>query len=197
MKIDIDENALNKLQPKDRCIYLYSLLYPDKPLRDIAHDLRITVYKSRVILLSVKSVKKQTKIKQKIKQKSNTVEPVAIEDADEFSNKKQTENQTKIKQNYVKYTDGFLCDKWQNELYNNLIPYVETYGKEMIVEFCNYWNEPNKSKSDCRWHMEKTWSINGRLSLWSRRTKITQKTNMILTDNNESKYDNDKNIWET
>lgn len=90
-----------------------------------------------------------------------------------------------------------MCDKWQNELYNNLIPYVETYGKEMIVEFCNYWNEPNKSKSDCRWHMEKTWSINGRLSLWSRRTKITQKTNMILTDNNESKYDNDKNIWET
>ena len=92
MKIDIDENALNKLQPKDRCIYLYSLLYPDKPLRDIAHDLRITVYKARVILLSVKSVKNQTKIKQKIACCNRRCRRIFKQK----SNRKSNKNQTKL-----------------------------------------------------------------------------------------------------
>ena len=196
MKITVDDKILNKLSPKERCIYLYYMLYPDKTLREIAYDLHITFYKARVTLLSVKKNKNQSEINQKINQKSIRVQPLQMDSSSTSSIKNQSENQTKIKQDFVKYKDNFPCSKWQNKLYNDLIPFIEKYGKNMIADFCDYWNEPNKSKSDCRWHMEKTWSINGRLSLWSRREKKNRnKSSMILNDNSESKYDKDDEIW--
>lgn len=55
--------------------------------------------------------------------------------------------------------------------YNSLIPYVSTYGKEMVREFYNYWSEPNKSNSKLRYEQEKTWDLSRRLARWSNHNK--------------------------
>lgn len=55
--------------------------------------------------------------------------------------------------------------------YNSLIPYVSTYGKEMVREFYDYWSEPNKSYSKLRFEQEKTWDLCRRLARWSNNNK--------------------------
>lgn len=55
--------------------------------------------------------------------------------------------------------------------YNSLIPYVSTYGKEMVREFYDYWSEPNKSCSRLRFEQEKTWDLGRRLARWSNNNK--------------------------
>jgi hypothetical protein len=53
------------------------------------------------------------------------------------------------------------------KFYDELIPYVTTYGKEMIRAFFDYWTEPSKSKTRIRKDMEKTWDVEKRLRRWS------------------------------
>ena len=55
--------------------------------------------------------------------------------------------------------------------YNSLIPFVSTYGKEMVREFYDYWSEPNKSNSKLRYEQEKTWDLSRRLARWSNHNK--------------------------
>lgn len=57
----------------------------------------------------------------------------------------------------------------RDKFYHLLIPYVSTYGKDMIMHFFDYWSEMNKSKSKMRWESEKTWELARRLEYWSRR----------------------------
>lgn len=61
-------------------------------------------------------------------------------------------------------------EKRAKDFYNSLIPYVVTYGKEMVREFYNYWSEPNKSQSRLRFEQERTWDLNRRLARWSNHT---------------------------
>lgn len=53
----------------------------------------------------------------------------------------------------------------------DLRPYVEIYGREMINEFYAYWSEPNKSKSKMRFEQERTWDLERRLTRWSNNNK--------------------------
>jgi hypothetical protein len=54
---------------------------------------------------------------------------------------------------------------------NTLKPFLETYGKEMIRKFYDYWTEPNKSNTKFKMELEKTWSLERRLETWSAREK--------------------------
>lgn len=54
----------------------------------------------------------------------------------------------------------------EQQFYNSLAKYVETYGKEMVRKFYDYWREPNKSKSKMRWEQERTWDLGLRLKKW-------------------------------
>ena len=54
------------------------------------------------------------------------------------------------------------------EFYEELVPYVDIYGKDMIREFYDYWTEPNKSNTQSRKDMEKTWNTSRRLTTWSK-----------------------------
>lgn len=65
--------------------------------------------------------------------------------------------------------------------YNMLIPFVKTYGREMIREFFDYWSEPNKSHSKMRFEQERTWDLSRRLQTWEKRSR-----------NGFSKYNTDK-----
>lgn len=57
------------------------------------------------------------------------------------------------------------------DFYYSLVPYVATYGKEMIRDFYDYWSETNKSKTKMRWETEKTWVVNLRLRRWADNNK--------------------------
>lgn len=59
----------------------------------------------------------------------------------------------------------------EREFYNVLIPFVKTYGREMIREFFDYWSEPNKSHSKMRFELERTWDLTRRLQTWEKRSR--------------------------
>lgn len=59
----------------------------------------------------------------------------------------------------------------EREFYNVLIPFVKTYGREMIREFFDYWSEPNKSHSKMRFELERTWDLTRRLQTWGKRSR--------------------------
>lgn len=62
--------------------------------------------------------------------------------------------------------------------YNSLVQYVETYGREMIRQFYDYWTEPNKSRTKMRYELERTWDTKRRLNTWASRENInTRRTN--------------------
>lgn len=50
---------------------------------------------------------------------------------------------------------------------NTLKPFLDTYGKEMIKDFYEYWTEPNKSNTKFKQELEKTWSLERRLKTWA------------------------------
>lgn len=56
----------------------------------------------------------------------------------------------------------------KKEFYAELVPYVERYGKDMVREFYNYWSEDNKSHTQFRKELEKTWDTERRLETWAR-----------------------------
>lgn len=54
---------------------------------------------------------------------------------------------------------------------DTLKPFLDTYGKEMIRKFYDYWTEPNKSNTKFKMELEKTWSLERRLETWASREK--------------------------
>lgn len=67
------------------------------------------------------------------------------------------------------------------KFYKELIPYVESYGKEMVRAFYDYWTEPNKSKSKMKFELEKTWDLNRRLATWANRESSYNKNQVELS----------------
>lgn len=63
----------------------------------------------------------------------------------------------------------------------NLYPYTNygknqgPYSKEMVLEFFDFWSEPNKSRSQMRWESEKTWDLGRRLATWARKEPFIKK----------------------
>lgn len=55
--------------------------------------------------------------------------------------------------------------------HDSLVPYVATYGREMIRDFYAYWAELNCSGTKMRYELQPTWELGLRLSTWARREK--------------------------
>ena len=66
-------------------------------------------------------------------------------------------------------------EKRAGVFYNSLVQYVETYGREMIRQFYNYWTEPNKSRTKMRYELERTWDTKRRLNTWASRENINRR----------------------
>jgi len=71
---------------------------------------------------------------------------------------------------------------------HSLKPFLETYSKETIREFYEYWVEPNKSNSKFRQELQKTWDTKRRLETWSK-NNFNNKSNgkSKITDNEQFK----------
>ena len=46
--------------------------------------------------------------------------------------------------------------------------YIQKYGQQMLLDFYEYWTEPNKSKTKMRFELQPTFDINRRLARWAR-----------------------------
>lgn len=90
--------------------------------------------------------------------KEETVKP--IEEASKGDKPKKTKEEI-----------ATATEKRKEKFYQELVPYVATYGKDMIRKFYDYWSEMNKSKTRMRCETEKTWDLNLRLQNWARRNK--------------------------
>lgn len=53
----------------------------------------------------------------------------------------------------------------------DLRPYLQMYGRDMVNEFYAYWSEPNKTHTKMRFEQEKTWDLERRLARWARNNK--------------------------
>lgn len=96
------------------------------------------------------------------------------------SNQKQTKNKANKdkdvnkdnnidKEKIVKEKSLSLSDRTE-KFKEELIPFVQKYGKDMIFAFFDYWSEPNPSKTKMKFEMQKTWDIAKRLRTWERRS---------------------------
>ena len=81
-------------------------------------------------------------------------------------------------------------EKRKEKFYKELVPYVVTYGKDMIRKFYDYWSETNKSKTRMRCETEKTWDLNLRLQNWARRNKdfVTKQSGTALHNSENKDY---------
>lgn len=81
-------------------------------------------------------------------------------------------------------------EKRKKKFGQDLVPYVATYGKDMIRKFYDYWSETNKSKTRMRCEIEKTWDLNLRLQNWARRNKDfgTKQSGTALHDSENKDY---------
>ena len=76
-------------------------------------------------------------------------------------------------------------EKRNTAFYNTLVPFIQTYDKEMLRDFYNYWSEPQKSRKKMRFELEKTWEVKRRLEAWNNRQ---------IQKNNGSNRKNDQDI---
>lgn len=54
----------------------------------------------------------------------------------------------------------------KREFYNSLTPFLETYSKELIREFYNYWSEHGEKDKKFRKEKESSFSVERRLNTW-------------------------------
>ena len=80
--------------------------------------------------------------------------------------KKETSTNVEAKK-ILSLTPSQNLEKRAKNFGESLIPFMDTYGKEMIRSFYNYWTEPNKSKTKMRFELERTWDVSRRLLTWS------------------------------
>lgn len=81
---------------------------------------------------------------------------------EEIRKEEKKEDDNKIKENY---------DARKLKFSSTLEPFLESYGRQFLKEFNDYWTEPNKSKTKFRQELEKTWDLERRLATWAKNDK--------------------------
>ena len=110
--------------------------------------------------------KSTTEVQPKVNQSTTEVQPkykLIYNDNVNDNKNKNIEKEKIIKEKSLSLSDR--TKKFKEEL----TPFVEKYGKDMIFDFFDYWSEPDKAKNKMRCEMQKTWSTAGRLRTWERR----------------------------
>ena len=78
-------------------------------------------------------------------------------------------------------------EKRKEKFYQELVPYVATYGKDMVRQFYDYWTEPNKSRTKMRYELERTWDTKRRLNTWASRENINGRRANYDTNSEEAR----------
>jgi len=111
--------------------------------------------------------------------------------------KQMVKSRSKTKQNEhdnvnVNVNDNVI-NKREYKFTLSVFEFKESYPKEMLNKFINYWTEKNKSKTKMRWELEKTFEISKRLATWASRDNTFTKTDNAPKTYEEMLSLNDKN----
>lgn len=60
------------------------------------------------------------------------------------------------------------ADLSEEQFLESINPFIETYGKDMCMEFYDYWSERTIGGKKMRFQLEKTWDVSKRLLRWSK-----------------------------
>lgn len=77
---------------------------------------------------------------------------------------------------------------------DTLKPFFDVYGKTILNDFYLYWTEPNKSNTKFRQELQKTWSLERRLSNWVKNDKnfnTSKNGNQQLTATERNRKDSE------
>lgn len=116
----------------------------------------------------IEQIEKRQKLKEKRKEAANK-RWVSEKNIIVLEKEKEVESSPIVKPTRVNKEEEMKSR--ERIFYNVLIPFVKTYGREMIREFFNYWSEPNKSHSKMRFELERTWDLARRLQTWEKRSR--------------------------
>jgi len=108
--------------------------------------------------------KSTTEVQPEVNQSTTKVQANKDKDVDKDNNKDIDKENGKKKDSAT----ASLSDRTE-KFKEELTPFVEKYGKDMIFAFFDYWSEPNKTGAKMRCELEKTWNTAGRLRTWERR----------------------------
>ena len=119
------------------------------------------------------------------KQTTNKYSIITIINYDSYQGCQQTTNNQPNKQltnnqqttnNKQEYKEGIELKNRESEFKELVRQFSNQYPVNMLKSFCDYWTEPNKSKTKMRFELEKTFEISRRLATWASRDKTFIKT---------------------
>ena len=92
--------------------------------------------------------------------------------------KEKEEEKVKYNESWRKKNDAKASTLTRrDEFYKSLIPFLSTYGKDMIRDFFDYWSEQNKSGTQMRFEKQPTWEVSKRLATWNKRETFKNQNN--------------------
>lgn len=90
--------------------------------------------------------------------------------------KAKSEANTENENENININKECLLKERETEFKESVKQYSNQYPVNMLKSFCDYWTEPNKSKTKMRFELEKTFEISRRLATWASRDKTFIKT---------------------
>lgn len=90
-------------------------------------------------------------------------------ESDTMAYPNNNDNNITIKENRKKRPSlSLTIDERKDFLIEQMKPYRDIYGPEMLNEFFSYWTELNTNGTMMRFEMERTWETKRRLERWNR-----------------------------
>lgn len=87
----------------------------------------------------------------------------------------KNDNTVKDKTTNVVLKKNKTLDEREKDFAESLKPYLDKYGRDMLNDFFSYWTEHNDGGRKMRFEMQKTFSIERRLSTWKRNDDKSRK----------------------
>ena len=87
--------------------------------------------------------------------------PATFEEMPAIKEKKVKE----IKEKEIKVND---IEDRKLKFASTLKPFLDTYGRDTLLEFYEYWTEPNQSNTKFKQELQETWSLQRRLKRWTK-----------------------------
>ena len=126
-------------------------------------------HKDTSVDTSVDTSKKSTDTSLIIKYKEENINTKDINLKDNIKKERESEKRKKEPKPPKKQDTHSAIEARKKVFYNSLVPFVTTYGRDMIRSFYDYWSEFNRSQTKMRFELERTWQSSRRLATWASR----------------------------
>ena len=137
---------------------------------------------------SVDTSEKSTDTSLIIKYKEENINTKDINLNDNIKKERESEKRKKEPKPPKKQDAHSAIEARKEDFYNSLVPFVTTYGRDMIRSFFDYWSEFNRSQTKMRFELERTWQTSRRLATWaSRDNNFKSRNNGTDRTNNQER----------